>query len=317
MKEKREYFSGETLEQAVMTAARHYGMEPEEVDYEAVEKRHGFLRVRRRVVIQVDPARPQRLAREPQEEPGSPVAEVPEAIEAVEPTEEDDEFLVADEVPEEVPVRSPFGRKGELDASAMDYRNEIQGPRRRRPPRRRESRGPSERGRRNAPRMPQKTMKPLQERFPPASGDVAEAAQAALEELLVLGDLQLAAVVLQGEEQLEVDLSGPDSERVTANEGRVLLAVQHLAPRLIQARVGTRVACRVDCGNFQELREDSLRDLAQRIATEVRRFHRPRTLRSMNPADRRVVHVALAEDPEVSTESSGEGYYKRITVRPA
>jgi predicted RNA-binding protein Jag len=36
----------------------------------------------------------------------------------------------------------------------------------------------------------------------------------------------------------------------------------------------------------------------------------------MNPSDRRVVHMTLADDPHVETESDGEGYFKRITVRP-
>ena len=37
----------------------------------------------------------------------------------------------------------------------------------------------------------------------------------------------------------------------------------------------------------------------------------------MNPADRRVIHMTLADDPGVVTESEGEGYFKRVSVRPA
>ncbi len=40
-----------------------------------------------------------------------------------------------------------------------------------------------------------------------------------------------------------------------------------------------------------------------------------RTLRPMNPADRRIVHLALADDPDVETESQGNGYFKRVSIR--
>ena len=73
---------------------------------------------------------------------------------------------------------------------------------------------------------------------------------------------------------------------------------------------------RVDCDNFHEIREERLRSLAQRVAEEVRRQGRPRILEPMNPADRRIIHITLADDPGVVTESEGDGYFKRIMVRP-
>ena len=48
---ERRFFSGNTVEQAVMKAARHYDLRADELDYRQVEKKHGFLRVRRSVVI--------------------------------------------------------------------------------------------------------------------------------------------------------------------------------------------------------------------------------------------------------------------------
>ena len=51
----REFFTGTTLEQAVLLAAQHYGLEPDDLAYERVERRYGFLRQRRNVVIEVDP----------------------------------------------------------------------------------------------------------------------------------------------------------------------------------------------------------------------------------------------------------------------
>ncbi len=57
---ERTFFSGNTLEQAVLAAARHHGLDPERVAYTLRDKKHGFVNIRRRVVIEVDPAAPER-----------------------------------------------------------------------------------------------------------------------------------------------------------------------------------------------------------------------------------------------------------------
>jgi len=51
----RRFFSGTSEQQAVMRAARHYAIDPDEVQFKELNKRHGFLRIRRKVVIEVDP----------------------------------------------------------------------------------------------------------------------------------------------------------------------------------------------------------------------------------------------------------------------
>jgi len=68
---ERKYFSANTVEQAVLQAARHYQVRPEDLAYEQIEKRHGYIRNRKRVLIQVDPAAPRRVA------PAVPAAKAP------------------------------------------------------------------------------------------------------------------------------------------------------------------------------------------------------------------------------------------------
>ncbi|HEX7199073.1 MAG TPA: hypothetical protein VF213_06330, partial [Dongiaceae bacterium] len=59
---KRRFFSGDTLQQALVQAANHSHLQPEEIAYHQIEKRHGFTKVRRKFVIEVDPAAPRREA---------------------------------------------------------------------------------------------------------------------------------------------------------------------------------------------------------------------------------------------------------------
>ena len=155
------------------------------------------------------------------------------------------------------------------------------------------------------------------ERYPVAQGPQAEAAAKGVELLLRIAGLSLTPHIYQGEERLEIDLVGTDVDWCFADDGEVLMAMEHLLPRIIRSLSGEAVLCRVDCDNFHEIREERLRSLAQKAADEVRQRGRSRTLVPMNPADRRIIHVTLADDPAVVTESEGEGYFKRITVRPA
>ena len=67
--------------------------------------------------------------------------------------------------------------------------------------------------------------------------------------------------------------------------------------------------------DFQVLREEQLRVEAIRAADRVRRDGKTVKLEPMHPADRRVVHLALVDDPAVETESLGRGYFKRVMVR--
>ena len=74
---ERTFFSGNTLEQAVLAAARHHGLDPERVAYTLRDKKHGFLNIRRNVVITVDPAAPERELTQPEE----PQSQVPQSQE--------------------------------------------------------------------------------------------------------------------------------------------------------------------------------------------------------------------------------------------
>jgi spoIIIJ-associated protein len=159
----------------------------------------------------------------------------------------------------------------------------------------------------------------VEEAPPPveAVGRHAEAAREAASRLLSLAGLPAGVRVLARPDRLDVDLSGAGEPRLLAHDGELLLAIEHLLPRVVRGLVGEPVAVRADCGSFQEIKERRLRELALSVAAEVRRRGLPHTLQELGPAERRIIHLELAADPTVTTESVGEGYYKRITVRPA
>ena len=143
-----------------------------------------------------------------------------------------------------------------------------------------------------------------------------EAAEEALRRLFRLGDLDLAAGGDDDRRRARRRVSGPDEDQLFEDRGRLLLALQHLLPRMVRGLTGGSVPCRVDSDNFHEVRAEQLRMLAQDAAAEVRREGRMQTLEPMSPDERRIVHLTLAEDPAVETESHGTGLFKRVAVRP-
>jgi len=346
---KRRFFSGDTLQQALVQAANHYHLQPEEIAYHQIDKRHGFIKVRRKVVIEVDPAAPRREAgaAEPAEagetSTGQPAIGQQPAVgqPAVGQQPAGGQPAAGDPSRPGGPSRQPSGtaprqRAAPRHARAADTHTPAHASRRseqgeqhgryRRPsgafPRERRHGDLGAAGLASAgmtgedlvalPERPRK----VGERFPVAEGPQAEAAAKGMELLLRIAGLDLTPRIYQGEERLEIDLIGTDTDWCFADDGELLMAIEHLLPRIIRSLSGEAVLCRVDCDNFHEIREERLRSLAQKVADEVRQRGRSRTLVPMNPADRRIIHVTLADDPAVVTESEGEGYFKRITVRP-
>ncbi|MGB6847713.1 MAG: R3H domain-containing nucleic acid-binding protein [Thermoanaerobaculia bacterium] len=279
---ERRFFSADTLEAALLRAASHHQLGAEELAYEVVEKRHGFLRARRGVVIEVDPESPRRRAA--QDAPA----------EVTEQQEEHQEVDVVEGAPIAIEAEQREEHPEELQEQEEQEVDE-------------------EPGLVSLPEYP----RPAIERYPPATGEMAEAAAEALELLLAVAGLELESALLQGEDHLAVELWGRDQEALLEDRGKLLLAIQHLLPRAIRGVAGRSVACRVDSDNFHEIRQERLRDLAQQAAAEVRRRGEPRTLEPMAPDERRIVHLTLADDPAVMTESQGNGFYKRVSIRPS
>jgi spoIIIJ-associated protein len=112
-------------------------------------------------------------------------------------------------------------------------------------------------------------------------------------------------------------LSGPGSGLVIGRRGQTLDALEHLVGRIVsrdESEHGMRIA--LDAEGYRQRHQESLEDLARRLADKARTTGRPVTLNPMSPRDRRVVHLAVESEPGVSTCSEGEGLYRRVVITP-
>jgi spoIIIJ-associated protein len=112
---------------------------------------------------------------------------------------------------------------------------------------------------------------------------------------------------------LTIAVHGAGSAMVIGRQGQTLDAIEHLLNRMAGSPA-IRVA--VDVEGYRERRHDSLERLAHRLAGKVRDTGRPLELDPMSPRDRRVIHVALQDDRDVTTRSEGVGRARRVIIAP-
>jgi spoIIIJ-associated protein len=148
--------------------------------------------------------------------------------------------------------------------------------------------------------------------------EVAAEARAWVEKVLGIAKFEAQVRSSENEEEIALKIYGRDSRRLTDNNGEVLDALQVLANKALVGRK-TEKDIEIDCAAFKERRVEELGEKARATADRVRRDGREQLLPAMSPIERRIVHLALQDDRDVTTESRGDGFYKRVAIikRPA
>ncbi len=156
----------------------------------------------------------------------------------------------------------------------------------------------------------------------PADAEAAAAlAEGVLVELLDYMDLPSDvtidhAEVDDGLPSVQLSIHGEFGGILIGRHGDTLAALQFLVGLITARRAGRRVRVVVDVEGYRERRAKLLRDMATRAAERAQRYRQPIFMDPMLPAERRIVHLALQDNPSVSTHSIGEGDNRRVVVSP-
>lgn len=113
---------------------------------------------------------------------------------------------------------------------------------------------------------------------------------------------------------LEVD--GDDLGLLIGRRGATLAALQYMVNVMVNRKMRSRVLVTIDAEHYKRRREEALQGLARRMADRVRQTGRSITLEPMPAAERRIVHLALAQDEQVTTGSVGEGESRKVVIYP-
>lgn len=139
-------------------------------------------------------------------------------------------------------------------------------------------------------------------------------AQEFLNSVFEAARLDMRADVTESEGGCVMNIDGADSPLLRAEGGELLDAVEHLVNQAFARKFpeGARVVCDVD--SFRAVRESELRLMARHAAERVKHSGVPFTFGPMTAGERRIIHLALAEDAQLFTESVGEGNARRLKV---
>lgn len=116
------------------------------------------------------------------------------------------------------------------------------------------------------------------------------------------------------EESYRADLVGSDVGLLIGRRGDTLDAIQYLTGYAVNRDREKRLRISVDAGDYRRKREESLQQLANKMAAKAVKYHRNFTLEPMNAYERHVIHAALQDYPEVTTFSTGTEPHRRIVV---
>ena len=115
---------------------------------------------------------------------------------------------------------------------------------------------------------------------------------------------------------INVDIRGNDLSVLIGRRSETLSAFQYVASLIIGKETGQFVQLTVDVEGYRDRREKQLVQMAKRMAEQVAKSGRRQTLEPMPSDERRIIHIALRDHPDVTTESTGDDPYRKVTIVP-
>ncbi len=143
--------------------------------------------------------------------------------------------------------------------------------------------------------------------------------QTLLEKMLVRGRVNAywgEADDVEESRPLILDVHGDDLGMLIGHKGETLAALQYIVRLIVTKQLNQMVNIVVDVEGYKSRREHQLKQLARRLAEQAAQHGRTIALEPMPANERRIIHLALRDHPEVTTESVGNGYSRKVTVIP-
>lgn len=137
--------------------------------------------------------------------------------------------------------------------------------------------------------------------------------------LTIMKHLGLSGDVLVSvtEEHFALNVSGPRMGMLIGKRGQTLNALQYLLNVVYHRHFpGQDRRVVLDVEDYREKREQTLRELAAKLARKVARYRKEVVLEPMSPQERRIIHTTLQGNPAVATYSQGEEPYRKVVIAP-
>lgn len=146
--------------------------------------------------------------------------------------------------------------------------------------------------------------------------DVVGGVKEILDNLLRLMGIRGKVEVLPDELPLAIDIEGDDLGILIGRRGQTLAALEYVTKLIVVRRLGVWLPLTLDVGGYRKHRRDSLQNLALYLAEQVKSKQRAMPMEPMPADERRIIHLALADHPDVTTQSTGEGEDRKVVILP-
>lgn len=114
--------------------------------------------------------------------------------------------------------------------------------------------------------------------------------------------------------KVTADISGEHIDNIIGSGGKTLDGIQYLLRKIISKKFPQKIRFSLDAGEYRAKRMQELEDTARKLATEVKETGKTKVIQSLNPAERRVVHMILHDDTAIRSRSVGEGLFKKVLI---
>ena len=152
---------------------------------------------------------------------------------------------------------------------------------------------------------------------PRSQNNVAKEAKEVLEMLVkclgIVAEVQVTQVS-EGELPIALDIEGDDLGVLIGRRGQALASLQYIVRLIVTEKLKTWAPINIDVAGYKKRRYEALHSLALRVADQVETSRRSINLEPMPADERRIIHMALADHPEVTTQSMDEGERRKVVI---
>ena len=126
--------------------------------------------------------------------------------------------------------------------------------------------------------------------------------------------VNVSTSVEESPEATRINLAGEDGGVLVRRGGEGLQALQHLVATTFRRQLGDDNRIVVDCNDYRRNKDAELKQMARFLAGKAKDSGIAQEMGPLNPYERRIVHLAIAEDPQASSESIGDAFMKTVII---
>lgn len=152
--------------------------------------------------------------------------------------------------------------------------------------------------------------------LPSVEEDLVKIAREVLDKLLNLLGVTAEVEVLSDQIPTTFNIKGDDLGILIGRHGQTIVSLEYIVKLIVATRLKGWQPLFIDIGGYREHRRSSLQQLALHLAEQVKLEHRDITLEPMSASERRIIHLTLADHPEVVTHSVGVGEDRKVVISP-